>query len=78
MNEEQYKEYIKRFTAEDFSRAFRDNSDQSDVQLVADYLRKIELNEKVVSAVVQLMYENQSNWSTNDEKLIESLKDIEN
>lgn len=78
MDEKQYKEYIERFTAEDFSRAFQDNSDQSDVQLVADYLRKIELNEKVVSSIVQVMYENQSNWSTNDEKLIESLKDTEN
>ena len=74
MDEKQYKEYIERFTAEDFSRAFQDNSDQSDIQLVADYLRKIELNEKVVGSVVQLMYANQSNWSKSDDELIEYLK----
>jgi len=49
---------------------FKDNSDQSDIQLVADYLRKLELNETVVSAIVALMYEYQSNWTKNDEELI--------
>jgi len=49
---------------------FKDNSDQSDIQLVADYLRKLELNETVVSAVVALMHEYQSNWTKNDEELI--------
>jgi len=53
-----------------FLRAFKDNADQTDIQVVAEYLRKKELNEEVINDIVILMYEHQTNWSCEEAKIV--------
>jgi len=52
-----------------FLRAFKDNADQTDIQVVADHLRKEGLSEEVINAIVILMFEYQTNWSCEETKI---------
>ena len=66
MKTNEYRDQVINVIAYDFLRALKDNADQSDVQYVSDCLRKVGLNDKVISDIVMLMYENQHNWSKKD------------
>jgi len=71
MEEKEYTESIIPIVSDDFTRAFRDNADQSDIQYIADSLRKLGISDMVINELSIFMSENQHNWSKEIEKVDE-------